>query len=56
MPLFASEGELLDLYAHLITTWHGSHDGRIGAGVSCSAPQRVTQSYFRALSVAEPHP
>jgi cytosine/adenosine deaminase-related metal-dependent hydrolase len=44
------EAELLACYAHLIGRWHGAADGRLGAGVSCSAPQRVTESYFRALS------
>ena len=46
----ADESELLGCYDHLIRRWHGSHGGRIRAGVSCSAPQRVTDSYFRALS------
>ncbi len=46
----AGEGELLACYAHLISRWNASHGGRIRAGVSCSAPQRVTESYFRALS------
>lgn len=44
------EDELLACYAHLIGRWHGAADGRLRAGVSCSAPQRVTESYFRALS------
>ncbi|OYU47628.1 MAG: 5-methylthioadenosine deaminase [Rhizobiales bacterium PAR1] len=42
--------ELLALYDHLITRWHGAENGRLGAGVSCSAPQRVTVPYFEALS------
>lgn len=46
----SSTTELLDLYAHLIERWHGACDGRLGAGVSCSAPQRVTPDYLRALS------
>jgi cytosine/adenosine deaminase-related metal-dependent hydrolase len=46
----AGEDELLACYDHLIQRWHGSSGGRIRAGVSCSAPQRVTESYFRALS------
>lgn len=46
----AGTGELLALYRHLITNWHGARGGRIGAGVSCSAPQRVTTDYFGALS------
>jgi 5-methylthioadenosine/S-adenosylhomocysteine deaminase len=40
---------LLALYDHLLETWHGSHGGRLRAAVSCSAPQRVTEEYFRAL-------
>ena len=40
---------LLTLYDHLIDTWHGSAGGRLRAAVSCSAPQRVTEDYFRAL-------
>ena len=45
-----SEAELLAAYAHLIDRWHGAAAGRLRAAVSCSAPQRVTPSYFRALS------
>ena len=45
-----SDEELLDLYAHLIGTWDGAGDGRIGAALSCSAPQRVTVPYLEALS------
>ncbi|WP_204249992.1 amidohydrolase family protein [Rhodoferax koreense] len=45
-----SEAELLAAYHHLITHWHGAAGGRLRAAVSCSAPQRVTPSYFRALS------
>ena len=45
-----SEAELLAAYAHLIDRWHGAENGRLRAAVSCSAPQRVTESYFRALS------
>jgi 5-methylthioadenosine/S-adenosylhomocysteine deaminase len=45
-----STSELRDLYGHLIDTWHGSHDGRLRAAVSCSAPHRVTQDYFAMLS------
>ena len=41
---------LLALYDHLIERWHGAADGRLAAAVSCSAPQRVTSEYFRALS------
>jgi len=40
---------LLEHYDHLLGKWHGAADGRLRAAVSCSAPQRVTESYFRAL-------
>jgi cytosine/adenosine deaminase-related metal-dependent hydrolase len=40
---------LMDCYRHLLTTWHGRAQGRLRAAVSCSAPQRVTRSYFHAL-------
>lgn len=43
--------ELLGLYDHLIRTWDGAGDGRIGAALSCSAVQRVTPGYLHALSV-----
>jgi 5-methylthioadenosine/S-adenosylhomocysteine deaminase len=42
--------ELLALYRHLISRWHGSANGRLEAAVSCSAPQRVTRDYFEGLS------
>ncbi|CAN5376007.1 amidohydrolase family protein [soil metagenome] len=42
--------ELLALYAYLIDRWHGAAGGRLQAAVSCSAPQRVTDEYFRGLS------
>ncbi len=42
--------ELLALYDHLITRWDGAAGGRIGAALSCSAPQRVTLDYLHALS------
>jgi cytosine/adenosine deaminase-related metal-dependent hydrolase len=45
-----STRELLDLYAHLIGTWDGAAGGRIGAALSCSAPQRVTLDYLEGLS------
>lgn len=44
-----SDRELLDHYARYIDRWHGASDGRLRAAVSCSAPQRVTPDYFRAL-------
>jgi 5-methylthioadenosine/S-adenosylhomocysteine deaminase len=40
---------LLAAYRHLISTWHGSHHGRITAAVSISAPQRVSEEYFGEL-------
>jgi 5-methylthioadenosine/S-adenosylhomocysteine deaminase len=45
-----STAELLGLYEHLITRWHGAAGGRLAAAVSCSAPQRVSDDYFRGLS------
>ncbi len=45
-----SDGELLELYAHLIERWDGAGQGRIGAALSCSAIQRVTPSYLQALA------
>jgi 5-methylthioadenosine/S-adenosylhomocysteine deaminase len=45
-----SSAELLDLYGHLVTRWHGAEGGRLAAAVSCSAPQRVTDDYFAGLS------
>ncbi|WP_353475209.1 amidohydrolase family protein [Salipiger sp. H15] len=41
--------DLLALYDHLITRWHCAAEGRIGAAVSCSAPQRVSPEYFAEL-------
>lgn len=41
--------DLLALYDHLINRWHGAAEGRIGAAVSCSAPQRVSPDYFSEL-------
>jgi len=40
---------LLTCYRHLIERWHGAAGGRLRAAISCSAPQRVTVEYFRAL-------
>jgi 5-methylthioadenosine/S-adenosylhomocysteine deaminase len=45
-----SQEELLELYRHLMHVWDGAADGRIGAALSCSAPQRVTVPYLHALS------
>ncbi len=41
--------ELLRHYKYLIDRWQGACEGRLGAAVSCSAPQRVTPEYFAAL-------
>lgn len=41
--------DLLRHYRYLIETWHQSSDGRLRAAVSCSAPQRVSVDYLRAL-------
>lgn len=45
-----STKELLDLYDHLFSKWHESHNGRLRAAVSCSAPQRVTDDYMQGLN------
>ena len=45
-----SEGELIDFYLSFIERWSSEGTGRIGTAVACSAPQRVTASYFRQLS------
>jgi cytosine/adenosine deaminase-related metal-dependent hydrolase len=47
-PVMDAEG-LLGCYEHLLRSWHGRANGRLRAAVSCSAPQRVTRQYFRAL-------
>jgi 5-methylthioadenosine/S-adenosylhomocysteine deaminase len=47
-PLLGREA-LLELYGYLIERWNGQAQGRLGVAVSCSAPQRVTVEYFRAL-------
>jgi 5-methylthioadenosine/S-adenosylhomocysteine deaminase len=48
-PAAMDAAGLLECYRHLIERWHGAADGRLRAAVSCSAPQRVTVDYFRAL-------
>lgn len=48
VPLM-SDDALLGFYHRFIDTWHGESDGRLRCAVSCSAPQRVTPSYFSAL-------
>lgn len=47
-PRETAEG-MLRHYAYLIERWHGAAHGRIAAAVSCSAPQRATEDYLRAL-------
>lgn len=42
--------ELLEHYSHLIGRWNGAEGGRLAAGVSCSAPQRVTRDYIEGLA------
>ncbi|MBB2494707.1 amidohydrolase family protein [Aquipseudomonas ullengensis] len=44
-----TDAQLLAMYDHLISRWHGAEDGRLAAAVSCSAPQRVTPEYLQAL-------
>tara|TARA_B100000676_G_scaffold78937_1_gene78678 strand:+ start:59 stop:1603 length:1545 start_codon:yes stop_codon:yes gene_type:complete len=48
-PLMSNK-DLIDLYGWFIDTWNGRFNGRIGTGVSCSAPQRVNLDYLQALS------
>ncbi|MGO7592475.1 amidohydrolase family protein [Rhizobium leguminosarum] len=48
-PPALGQKDLLDLYGHLLSKWHGQANGRLRAAVSCSAPQRVTPDYFHAL-------
>ena len=48
VPLMSS-ADLESHYRHFIGKWHHTADGRLRAAVSCSAPQRVTPDYFRAL-------
>jgi 5-methylthioadenosine/S-adenosylhomocysteine deaminase len=44
-----SDAELVAAYEDFIGRWHGLAGGRVGAAVSCSAPQRVTPTYLQAL-------
>lgn len=54
-PAFGT-ADLLGAYDHLIARWNGAEGGRIGAAVSCSAPQRVSPDYACALqALAERH-
>jgi cytosine/adenosine deaminase-related metal-dependent hydrolase len=48
-PRAFGTADLLAMYDHLISRWHGAAEGRLRAAVSCSAPQRVTIDYFNAL-------
>ena len=48
-PAAMNDAGLLDCYRHLLEHWHDAAGGRLRAAVSCSAPQRVTVEYFRAL-------
>ena len=48
-PPAMAAAELLEHYDYLIKHWHLSEGGRLRAAVSCSAPQRVTVDYLRAL-------
>ena len=41
--------DMLEMYEWFIKTWNNSSGGRINAGVSCSAPQRVDLAYHQAL-------
>lgn len=43
------DAELLAHYDRFIGAWHGKAGGRLRCAVSCSAPQRVTPTYFKAL-------
>ncbi|MBL8377707.1 MAG: amidohydrolase family protein [Burkholderiales bacterium] len=45
-----SAAEITDLYRWFHATWHGAADGRLRVAVSNSAPQRVSDDYFGALS------
>ncbi|SFJ71533.1 5-methylthioadenosine/S-adenosylhomocysteine deaminase [Bosea sp. OK403] len=48
-PRAFGTADLLAMYRHLISRWHGACDGRLRAAVSCSAPQRVSANYAQAL-------
>lgn len=50
-----TDEQLLAMYDHLISRWHGAEEGRLMASVSCSAPQRVTPAYLKALSELSRH-
>jgi 5-methylthioadenosine/S-adenosylhomocysteine deaminase len=42
--------QLTQAYTRFIARWHGSHDARLRAAVSCSAPQRVERDYLHQLA------
>jgi cytosine/adenosine deaminase-related metal-dependent hydrolase len=48
-PSPMGRAELLEMYDHLLSTWHGAAGGRLRAAVSISAPQRVSPEYFAEL-------
>jgi 5-methylthioadenosine/S-adenosylhomocysteine deaminase len=48
-PIMSTQ-DLLALYQYLIGKWNNTCGGRVKAGVSVSAPQRVKVDYFGALS------
>ncbi len=41
--------QLIEAYQRFIARWHDTHEGRIRAAVSCSAPQRVERDYLHQL-------
>lgn len=45
-----SVGDIMSLYRWFHETWHGAADGRLRVAISNSAPQRVSNDYFAALS------
>lgn len=49
VPAPMQQDDLLRHYQYLLDTWHDTSDGRLRAAVSCSAPQRVSVEYLRAL-------
>jgi 5-methylthioadenosine/S-adenosylhomocysteine deaminase len=44
------DDELGSAYEEFIDKWHGAAGGRVGAAVSCSAPQRVTEAHLVKLA------
>ena len=44
------DAELLEIYRWFLGEWHDRGEGRLRAAVSCSAPQRVTETYLRGLA------